>query len=71
MLAALTFGKQSIVADAVKALREDVHMEAANELMRVERHRLPAMQIRSPLGRMYVCAEGSTECFVGLETYRL
>jgi hypothetical protein len=39
----VAIGKQSIVADTVKTLREDVHEEAANELVRVERHRLPAI----------------------------
>ena len=45
----IAVGKQAIVADAVKALGEDVHEETADELMGVERHRLPAIGSIEPI----------------------
>src|SRR5215472_1696280 len=36
-------GEEAIVADPVEALGQHVHQEAADELMRGERHRLPAV----------------------------
>src|SRR3954465_12373559 len=40
---ALGAGEQSIVADAMEALRQHVDQEAADELVRAERHRLEAV----------------------------
>jgi iron(III) transport system substrate-binding protein len=40
---AVSIGKQAIVTDAMEALGEDVDQETADELMGVERHRLPAI----------------------------
>jgi len=54
---AAAIGKQSVVADAVEALGNDVHEEAANELMGVERHRLPAIRSIEPI---VLPAEGDT-----------
>ena len=42
-------GKQAIVADAMEALGEDVHQEAADELEGMERHCLPAIGLIAPI----------------------
>src|SRR5215472_9454844 len=39
----IAVGEEAIVADPVEALGQHVHQEAADELMRGERHRLPAV----------------------------
>ena len=39
---AIAVGEQAVVADAVEALRQHVHQEAPDELVRRERHGLPA-----------------------------
>jgi hypothetical protein len=38
ILGASWAGQQAVVTDAVKALRQDVHQEAADELVGIERH---------------------------------
>jgi len=38
----IAIGEQAIVADAVEPLGQHVHQEAADELVRGERHRFPA-----------------------------
>ena len=43
VLSAVGVGKEPIVADPVEALGQHVHKEAADELMRGESHRLPAV----------------------------
>jgi len=43
VIGAIAVGEQPIVADTVEALGENVHQEAADELMGVEGHRLPAV----------------------------
>src|SRR5262249_61599924 len=43
VVGAVAIGKQAIVPDAVKAFGEDVHEEATNKFVGVERHRLPAI----------------------------
>src|SRR5262249_33992679 len=42
-------GKQAIVADAVEAVGEDMQEEAADELIGLERHRLPAIGSIEPI----------------------
>src|SRR5262249_12685068 len=42
-------GKQAIMADAVEPFWQDVHEEAANELVGMERHRLPAIGAIKPI----------------------
>src|SRR6185436_138229 len=42
-LGAIGVGEEPIVADTVEALRQDVDQEAADELVRRQRHRLPAL----------------------------
>ncbi len=39
---ATKFGEKAVVADAMKAFRQDVDEEASDELVSTERHRLPA-----------------------------
>src|SRR5579863_3814619 len=36
-------GEEAVVADAVEALRRDMHQEAADELVRIERHLLVSL----------------------------
>src|SRR5271170_4069898 len=43
VVGASSLGEQAIVADAVQALGQDVDEEAANELVRCERHHLVAI----------------------------
>jgi len=49
LAAPVTVGKQPIVADAVEAFGEDMHEETADELMGLERHRLPAIGSIEPI----------------------
>src|SRR5262249_4869526 len=49
VLGPVAVGKQAIMADAVETFWQDVHEEAANELVGMERHRLPAIGAIKPI----------------------
>src|SRR5215472_5136840 len=51
-------GEEAIVADPVEALGQHVHQEAADELMRGERHRLPAVGAVGPVDAVVLPPEG-------------
>ena len=52
---AVAIGKQSVVADAVEAVRQDVDEKAADELVRAERHDFVS---RAAIGAIILVAEG-------------
>src|SRR5258708_10321637 len=52
---AVAIGEQAVVADAVEALGQHVHEEAADELVSCERHRLPLVW---PVDAVVLPAEG-------------
>src|SRR5262249_11796271 len=64
VLGPVAVGKQAIMADAVGTFWQDVHEEAANELVGMERHRLSAM---GPLKPIVLPAEGDATIVGGDE----
>ena len=52
---AVAIGKQAVVTDAVEALGQHVQEESPDELVRVERHRLPPV---GPVDAVVLPAEG-------------
>ena len=59
---AVAIGEQPVVADAMEALRQDVHQEAADELVRGERHRLVA---GGAVGAIILVSEGDAVVVAG------
>ena len=63
-LAAMAVGEEAIVPDAVEALRKHVDQEPPDELVRVQRHRLPAAGV---VGTIILPAKGDAAVVGGDE----